>query len=84
MATLSVIGSIIASLFGGHAINIAGPMTAICSSEKSEPKEGRYVAAVVLGVIFMTFGIFASDVVQFVVSIQLSIVSPLQVLQWLE
>ena len=36
-------------LVGAHNANIAGPMTAICSSSEAGPKEGRYVASVVNG-----------------------------------
>ena len=50
MTTMSGIGGIVTSLFGGHNANIAGPMTAICASEESGPKEGRYVAGLIADV----------------------------------
>lgn len=75
MAIFSGIGGMIASFFGGHAINIAGPMTAICSSEESGAKEGRYAAAVVNGVIFALFGIFAAVVVPFVIAMPTVLIS---------
>ncbi|WP_077138222.1 benzoate/H(+) symporter BenE family transporter [Flaviflexus massiliensis] len=60
MTIISGIGGLLAPLFGGHNANIAGPMTAICSSDQAgERKEGRYAAAVVNGVLFGAFGVFA-------------------------
>ena len=61
MVIISGLGGILTSLWGGHNANIAGPMTAICSSEEAgEKKEARYASAVICGVIFCLFGIFAS------------------------
>ena len=60
----SMIG-LIASFFGAHAINIAGPMTAICSGKEVGKKEGRYAASVANGVFFSIFGLFAALVVPF-------------------
>ena len=48
---------LIASLFGAHAINIAGPMTAICSAKEVGKKEGRYAASVANGFFFSVFGL---------------------------
>lgn len=67
MTVISGIGGIITSFFGGHNANIAGPMTAICSSGEAGPdKSGRYAASVVNGVLFGAFGLFASAAVPFV------------------
>ncbi|MGC5628171.1 benzoate/H(+) symporter BenE family transporter [Georgenia sp. Z1344] len=61
MTIISGVGGILAPLFGGHNANIAGPMTAICSSEQAgEDKDGRYAAAVVNGILFVLFGVLAS------------------------
>lgn len=60
MTILSGIGGICTGLFGGHNANIAGPMTAICASEESGPKEGRYAASFVNGVTFILFGVLSS------------------------
>ena len=70
----SVIG-LIASFFGGHAINIAGPMTAICSGKEVGNKESRYAASVANGVFFSIFGIFAALVVPLVVAMPSVIVT---------
>lgn len=59
MTVLSGIGGFIASLFGGHNANIAGPMTAFCATEQAGDKDKRYVAAVWNGIVFGAFGLFA-------------------------
>jgi len=64
MTVISGIGGLLAPLFGGHNANIAGPMTAICSSEQAgEDKNGRYAASVVNGVLFGAFGVVAGAAV---------------------
>lgn len=61
MLVVSGLGGMVASLMGGHNANIAGPMTAITSSEESgDEKEGRYVASVIGGVLFAGFGLIAA------------------------
>lgn len=61
MTIISGIGGIVAGMVGAHNANIAGPMTAICSSEQAgERKEARYSAAVINGILFGSFGLFAS------------------------
>ena len=74
MTILSGIGGICTGLFGGHNANIAGPMTAICASEESGPKEGRYAASVVNGAIFIVFGVLSSFAMAFINLIPLSLV----------
>ena len=67
MTIISGIGGILTSMFGGHNANIAGPMTAICSSEEAgEDKEKRYAATVINGIVFGLFGVFASLALAFV------------------
>ncbi|WP_434530189.1 benzoate/H(+) symporter BenE family transporter (plasmid) [Haloarcula sp. NS06] len=61
MLVFSGLGGIVASLMGGHNANIAGPMTAITSSDESgAEKEGRYVASVIGGLLFGAFGFIAA------------------------
>lgn len=61
MTIASGLGSMAAALFGGHSANIAGPMTAICSSEEAgENQDTRYIASIINGLIFIIFGVFAS------------------------
>ena len=75
MAVYGSIGGLIGSLFGAHAINIAGPMTAICSAKDVGKKESRYAASVACGVFFSTFGLFAAMVVPLVIAMPIVIVS---------
>lgn len=70
MTIVSGIGGILAGVLGAHNANIAGPMTAICASDQAgEDKEGRYVAAVLNGVLFGAFGIVASVAVPFILAL---------------
>ena len=70
MTVWSGVGGMVTSFFGAHNANIAGPMTAICSSkEAGERKEGRYAAVVVNAVLFGSFGILAGVAVPFVTSL---------------
>lgn len=75
MAIYGSIMGIIAAFFGGHAVNIAGPGTAICSAETVGEKETRFAASVVCGILFCSFGLFASLVVPFVAAMPGVIVS---------
>lgn len=69
MTVVSGVGGIVAGLLGGHNANIAGPMTAICSSEQAgENREGRYAATVVNGVLFAGFGLVAGAAVPLVLA----------------
>nr|WP_245523159.1 benzoate/H(+) symporter BenE family transporter [Thermosediminibacter oceani] len=78
MTVISGIGGIVTSFFGGHNANIAGPMTAICSSEEAGPdKSGRYAATIVNGILFGSFGLFASAAVPFVKALPSNLVSML-------
>lgn len=76
MTLISGIGGMLTALFGGHNANIAGPMTAICSSEAAgEDKAGRYTSSVVNGVLFGAFGLLASWAVYFVQALPGDLVS---------
>lgn len=76
MTIASGLGSIAASIFGGHSANIAGPMTAICSSEEAgKDKDDRYLASVINGLVFITFGIFASVALNLVTVLPKSFIS---------
>jgi benzoate membrane transport protein len=56
---MSGLGSIIVGIFGSQSVCLAGPMTGIVSSPKVGVKDGRYAAAVVTGLLWMLFGLFA-------------------------
>jgi benzoate membrane transport protein len=78
MTIFSGVGGMVAGLFGAQNANIAGPMTAICSSDEAgENKEGRYVASVVNGITFASFGIVASIALAFVKSLPSVLISVL-------
>ena len=66
MTVWSGVGGIISGLFGAHNANIAGPMTAICASSETGPKEGRYAASVVNGLTFALFGVVGVYAITFV------------------
>lgn len=69
MTVVSGVGGILAGMMGGHNANIAGPMTAICSSEQAGEKDKRYGATVVNGVLFGAFGLFAGLAVPWVMAL---------------
>jgi len=76
MTIMSGIGGIVTSFFGGHNANIAGPMTAICSSDEAGPdKNGRYAATIINGLTFGSFGLFASVAVPFVKAVPSALIS---------
>jgi benzoate membrane transport protein len=70
MTIISGVGGIVAGMMGGHNANIAGPMTAICSSEQAgQDKDKRYGATVVNGLLFGAFGMMAGLAVPFVMAL---------------
>lgn len=64
MTISSGLGGLLAGLFGGHNANIAGPGTAACAAPAAGPVRGRFLVAVVSGVIVLLFGIFVPMVLQ--------------------
>ncbi|NEW05869.1 benzoate transporter [Paenibacillus sp. SYP-B3998] len=52
-----------AGLFSGHAANIGGMMSALCSGEDAGTKDHRFWAAIVSGTLVMLFGIFAWKII---------------------
>lgn len=76
MTVWSGIGGMVTSFFGAHNANIAGPMTAICSSkEAGDNKDGRYAAVVVNATLFGGFGIIAGVAVPFVTALPAALVA---------
>ncbi|MBU8908374.1 benzoate/H(+) symporter BenE family transporter [Desertibacillus haloalkaliphilus] len=53
MTTVTGISTMISSFFHLHSTCVAAPMTAICSSPESGKRETRWVAAVIVGMLFM-------------------------------
>lgn len=74
MTVISGIGGVIASLFGGHNANIAGPMTAMTASPESGSKEDRYAAAVICMIFTSFVAIFASIVVPFLDTMPINLI----------
>jgi benzoate membrane transport protein len=56
---MSGLGSFLVGLFGSQSACLAGPMTGIVTNPGVGPKDARYAAAVVTGVLWMLFGLFA-------------------------
>lgn len=75
MTIISGIGGIAAGLFGAHNANVAGPMTAICSSDEAGEKDSRYAAAVLNGVLFAAFGLLASVAIVFVTALPSTLIN---------
>lgn len=76
MLVFSGIGGMLASFVGGHNANIAGPMTAITSSDESGyPKDGRYVSSVIGGLLFGAFGLIAAAATSIVNAVPSSLIS---------
>ena len=55
----SGVGSIIVAPFGSQSVCLAGPMTGIVTNPSIGPKDTRYGAAVVTGLLWMLFGLFS-------------------------
>jgi benzoate membrane transport protein len=54
--------SMVVPFFGCHDWHLSGPLNAIIAGPSSGPKEGRYVAAVITGVIFVFWGLAGAAV----------------------
>jgi benzoate membrane transport protein len=55
----SGVGSILVAPFGSQSVCLAGPMTGIVTNPSVGPKESRYAAALVTGILWMVFGLFS-------------------------
>ena len=55
----SGVGSILVAPFGSQSVCLAGPMTGIVTNPSVGPKECRYAAALVTGILWMAFGLFS-------------------------
>lgn len=76
MTIISGIGGIVSGLVGAHNANIAGPMTAICSSDAAgDDPDVRYAASIINGLTFGGFGLVASLAVGLVNALPPSIVA---------
>ncbi|MED4602842.1 benzoate/H(+) symporter BenE family transporter [Paenibacillus validus] len=74
MTRWSGIGSLANALMGAHSACIAGPMTAILTDEKNGPKEHRYLGSIVMGALWVLFGLLAPMAVLLTDSIPASLI----------
>ena len=72
--TTTGIATFLVGWFGGHAVNIGGMMTMLCSSEEAGPKEKRYFAAIISGLIVALFGLMTWKVIAFIRILPLSFI----------
>lgn len=59
VTVMSGIGSIIVAPFGSQSACLAGPMTGIVTNPGVGPREARYAAGIVTGLLWMVFGLFS-------------------------
>ncbi|WP_206808457.1 benzoate/H(+) symporter BenE family transporter [Paradesulfitobacterium ferrireducens] len=62
---ISGLGTIFNSFFGGHTAVIAGPSIAICAGAEVGPKEGRYAATFIAGILSLVMGLIAPIAITF-------------------
>ncbi|MGG4146498.1 benzoate/H(+) symporter BenE family transporter [Paenibacillus algorifonticola] len=55
----SGLGTLLVGFFGGHAVNVGGMMTALCSSDEAGERKSRIWAGIVCSVLVIIFGVFA-------------------------
>jgi benzoate membrane transport protein len=72
---LSGIFTIMASFFGGQSANVAGMMSAICSDEEAGPRDKRYIASFISGIIVLIFGLLSWKLVPFIQTLPKQFVS---------
>lgn len=70
----SGITSFINSFFGAHSACVAGPMTGILADHSSGNKNDRYKSALVMGALWVCFGLFAELVIHIIYKIPFSLV----------
>lgn len=74
LTIFSGIGSIINSFFGAHSACVAGPMTGILADESSGKLEHRYKSAIVMGILWIAFGLSATSVIHIIYKIPVSLI----------
>ncbi|MEM9733596.1 MAG: benzoate/H(+) symporter BenE family transporter [Pseudomonadota bacterium] len=67
LISMTGVFTLLAAPFGSHAVNLAAITAAIMAGEEAGPDPAkRYGAAVICGVVYIIFGLFAGTVVAFV------------------
>ena len=74
LTSWSGIGSLVNSFFGAHSACIAGPMTGIVADETSGKLHHRYKSAIIMGLLWLFFGLFAGFVMNIVREIPISLI----------
>jgi len=74
MTNWSGVGSLINGIFGAHSACIAGPMTAILTDNKSGEKGKHYTASIVMGALWIVFGLFAPLTIMMIQGIPSSVI----------
>jgi benzoate membrane transport protein len=72
---ISGLFSATAGLFSGHAANVGGMMSALCSGEEAGLKDHRIWAAIVSGTLVAVFGLFAWKIIDIIELLPLSFVT---------
>ena len=87
VTVMSGIGSIIVAPFGSQSVCLAGPMTGIVTNPRVGPREARYAAGIVTGLLWMVFGLFspmATAISQILPSSLVALLAGLALLEVLE
>src|SRR5690625_4684944 len=74
LTIFSGVGSIINSFLGAHPASVAGPMTGILADESSGKLEHRYKSAIVMGILWILFGLSATSVINVIYKIPISLI----------
>jgi benzoate membrane transport protein len=77
MITWTGICSAIGALFLSHSITVAGPITAITSCKDAGPRESRWVASFLKGIIQLLVALFAGLLVPFLRSLPMTVAAVL-------
>ena len=75
MTLVSGLWSVVTAPLGGHGVNIAAPMTAICAAPTAHPDPwGRYAATVVNGVLFAGVGVVGATATTIILALPPSVI----------
>ncbi len=73
---VSGLWSLATAPLGGHGVNLAAPMTAICASPAAHPDpNGRYAAAVIDGVLFAMVGVVGASATTLMLALPPAVIS---------
>lgn len=76
ITVFSGLGSVLIAPLMGHGLNIAAPMTAVCSGSEAHPDpRGRYVATVTQGVFCIVFGLAGATAISLIRALPTALVA---------